>query len=589
VLDETRGVIGEAFGRPFARVAHQVRWLGRFLWAHGPALLAAGVGGAVALGARFARAWRVILVVPALYAFYLVTKAPWIRMQETLVFLPFLACACAGGYAWLERHAVSSATSGGDRSAVADVPRGRPRHPLAAVALGGVLCALMFQQSLWRSSLFTRRDTRHFAQDWLQRSLPRGRVVGLEVYTKARPGQRVPVREIRALYKVEQEGLAAVRAEGCDYVLRNATMSGRGSVDPFTGRRYERLQRNLDAFLSETRRLAVWSPAPALGEVDFAFVNSTFELYALRPVPKPLAQLTVPLVSPLFLEPGEDAYCFPVGAGLGADLGLDVSTEPRRFRVGGPPFPRDVHVVLWSESGMRVRVNGLGVSRRVELTPGTAVSEHLKPSPWLPQTHAFRPIEIAPAREQPAGRRCMARICFDEAVAAAMVEEGGAAATRATDDALARALELPPDEYTVNGINAGDYNELARLYLSERDGEVVVPLRAPDGPGLPHHSGKVEFPVWLPRGTWHLRTQLRLSSVDPKQTGSIALRVRDHQGNTLCDLESPSAEADQWKDLDLELAVSRAGRLLLDFGGPAGACVRLRNPELYWTLADRLR
>ena len=97
--------------------------------------------------------------------------------------------------------------------------------------------------------------------EWLQRHLPQpDRALGLEMHTRTRAGYPLPVSNTLGLYKVEQHAWPATAAR-CDYVLCNATMSGRGILNPFTGKRYDVYEANRRAFLAGSERLRSWSPA----------------------------------------------------------------------------------------------------------------------------------------------------------------------------------------------------------------------------------------------------------------------------------------------------------------------------------------
>jgi hypothetical protein len=438
-----------------------------------------------------------------------------------------------------------------------------------------------------RANLFTRRDTRHDAEAWLQRHLPRGRVVGAEIYTKSRPGRPVPVRELFPLSKVEWRGIEHARSNGCAYVLRNATMTGRGAVNPFTGKLYADRADRLRAFLEESESLAAWSPLAPEGPVTLAFCNPELRLYGLHRAGEAIAVEAL-LPSPLLFVEDGTASRFPVGRGLGCPEGIraDPGTR-RRLRVGGPAVPeRTVYLLLRDTgSGGRVRVAGFGRRTAVTVEPGQTVAVTVRRPAWRPPLSRF---ETACVRaESP----CRAWIEFDRWRAAAALRDRGApdralrllsdgdagngcerlvrflamadlgqtpgadeeAWLRGALDLLAQAVALPPTRLRVNGVSGHAYDEFARVYLGARDR--VYALSPGTGTGGEPLPGVLE----LPAGAWRLRAEVR------------------------------GSPASAWETVDVAFVTDRPG--LFDFRSAGLDTVprECRNVEIAWALHDRLR
>ncbi len=563
VVSETRNTVGLAYGRPFARVIHQLRWGYRFLLALGPVQAAVILAGTAVLFRRpLRRLWRATLLFPLADAVFLVGLSPWIRMQELLAFMPFFACAAAAA-GW--SLAGWSRTGGGCL---------RLRRALVLLLAAGVLLQAGIGGTR-RANLFTVRDTRHYAQDWLQSRFPRGTILGAEIYTKSRPGRPVPVPELEGLYKIEWRGLGHARKRGAEYLLRNATLPGRGAFNPFTGRLYERYERNLREFLGSSELLAAWSPFEPEDEVTFAFANPELRLYGLQRFREKLA-FEAPLLAPCPVRAEGETGCSPVGRRLAELPAVLVDATPRRLVLGGPDYPRAGLFLVLRDGGegAAVRVRALGRVMNLKPGKGETVAVPLAGLPLRPAVKRFESIRLKAA----AGGRGTARAVFDRWHAAALLLEAGnprgalrllespatvnerlvrflaaaaagvppdpadLAQARETLRLLKEAVSLPSQDLRVNGVSGYYLDRFARLYLGDRD---KVYRAASPLPG-----------VILPAGRWRLQAEVR---------------GEDGAG---------------WTPVSRELVTEREERLELPFR--TGEWFAYRNAEISWTLRDQL-
>lgn len=564
VASETRGVVGLAYGRPFARVAHQLRWGYRFFRAPGLVRMAVILAGTVVLLRRPLRGfWRSTLLFPLIYAAFLIGLSPWIRMQELLAFMPFFACAAsAAGWAlWQWNRAGAGRT--------------RLRGAVVMLLAAGVVLPAGIGGTR-RANLFTFRDTRHYAQDWLQSRFPRGTILGAEIYTKSQPGRPVPVPELEGLYKIEWRGIGHARDRGVEYLLRNATLPGRGAFNPFTGRLYSQYERYRREFFDNSELLAAWSPFNPEDEVTFAFANPELRLYGLRRFRERLA-LEVPLLAPCPVRTEEETGCFPVGRRLAPLPAVLIDPTPRSLVIGGPDYPRSgLFLVLRGVGGgSAVRVRALGRVMTIDPEMGETVSVFLTGLPVRPAVKRFESIRL---KAETVGRRA-ARAVFDRWEAAALLLESGQprdalrlledpetvnerlvrflaaaeaglsphpadlAQARETTRLLREAASLTSRDLRVNGVSGYYLDRFARLYLGARD----TACRADSPP-----PG-----VLLPAGRWRFRAEARRE---------------DDSG---------------WTPVGMDLFIDHEEWLELP-AGPVQGFVEYRNAEIYWTLRDQL-
>jgi hypothetical protein len=617
-LAEKAGVIGAAAGAPWAGVAHQSLWLLRFLGAWGwPALAAAALGawlwfrnpGALRRGLP-------VWIFTLLFATHLLLVAPWIRMQETFPFLILAACGVGalavvvfeaprpGVWAWGRRIAAGGLT-------------------VLALAWG-------IQQSAWVSSLFAWEDTRGMAEAWLKRRWPPGATLGLEMYTKTQPVAHLPVPGAVGLYKIEHHDLATSHLAACSFVLRNETMLGRGLVNPFTGRLYDVCQERLDRFHDGWELLRDWTPSPAKGPADFAFVDPRLGLYGRRPPPAAIEAAAVPLLRPWHILPERLTY-FRQGHELGAAEAVPVHRWGVEVAVGGPePVLGPVYAIVFTRGeAAHVKIRGFGNSHVVSLDAWDADAVRLDRSSVLPRLHGFervraqvvtgsRRLEVLPcltlafsadealATMLTLGRRSHALDIMDEwGMNRAEVDDPargqpclGQTRLAATHHSLtrwlavaarsaSRVLASQPGTARVNGQAEVHYDAFARVTTTPAF-EAMLALEPEPGVSG-RYSGLLEAPVLLPPGVWRLCGEWR---ADVATTSSdlepIPVRVETLAGVSLWEGAVLPGGTNNWSTAAADWTVDAVTPLRLRVASSAPLRLIGRNLAVRWTLRERL-
>jgi len=235
---EAPGILGSAFDQPWARQLLLFRNLRQYLGSVGAGwLLLAAAGLPLLFTPERRRFWPVSLLFPALFLYYFVFQAPWVRTQEFMNFLPSFAVAAAVAAAWMLDRARRSRWSAASR-----------------VAVTLLLLALLMptaQLGVAAASRCGWTDTRDLARAWLMRQLPFEAAIAGEILTSPAT-YNVTRFELPWYYlqKVETQGLPFLLEKGVDYLIRNASLRDRGQDDPRTGEMYPGHQAKHDAFRS---------------------------------------------------------------------------------------------------------------------------------------------------------------------------------------------------------------------------------------------------------------------------------------------------------------------------------------------------
>lgn len=398
IYGETALNMGPLWDRPSMRYyQHLLAW-GEYCrtlgWAW-IALIPAGVCCAFLKPHR--RFWPLLFLLPALNLIYWIFAAPWVRSQEFMTFLPVLAVLAALPPALLWRA-------------------GRPALRAAAILAAGLAVAFNAENGLRAAALFGWTDTRLLAQQWMEQRLPDTIRLAAEPYTEqACPRFQNPPQPTGG--KIERRGLAPLREEGVDFILRADSNTGRGLRHPLTGRRYPDTQRLFDEFCDHSERLATWGP---LTDRPLAtFISPTVELWGLNKF-APRHTLDLELAQPLSIA---DAYqlgklrpaSFPVGRKLGGAAGLIIDKRPRVLALGGPKGVSDAaYLVLNTEErGAVVRIRGCGRRQSAELAPYSIAIVPLRRRFWPGRGMPFERIVLsAEPRENITYIPCYARIAY---------------------------------------------------------------------------------------------------------------------------------------------------------------------------------
>lgn len=546
VYAETRGIMGSAYGDPVASFLKNAR-----LMRH--EFVVMGIGwlllAAPALWLAVRRPVRkhalALLVFPAVFAFYCLRVAPWIRPQEVMTFQPVMAAAVAITLAGAAQWAWC---------------RSGWLWRVAPPALAAVALLPTVANGLQRGSLFNWTESRLAAQQWLATCAPYERVLGIEKYTSPLGNS---MAESRNVYKMEKAGMEGVRAKGCDYVIRNRRATGRGVMDPRTGLPFVEYVPGYEEFLRHSQLLRTWSPLDGVDACGM-FCGSVIQLVGTRGA-VPALELGLPVTQPLLLAGNGRMTFSPVGQELGPSPGVLVDRVPREIAVGGPLTPdQPVYLILNTrEREACVRIRGPGRDREVSLLPfDVCVIPLDPPRKWLRtdqyqrlvlQARAVKDITYIPCYARlVAGQRQRAAVCLQlgrpDLVAAptpAVPDTEAAGAFRAAVDggdwALADRLRPSAEacmgrvnDYLAGrvssaamaGVDVFYHDEFARsrlqpvletrtLTLRESDGGEEAP-----GRGLPY-SLRMPLPFCLPAGRYRL--DLLVSLTDPKASGRLEI------------------------------------------------------------------
>ena len=345
---------------------------------------------------RARRYWSVLILFPTVFALYWIFMAPWVRSQEFLFFLPSFAALAAIAVTVLFRI-----TQAWRRLAVL-------LFALVALAVNGA-------NGLCVAKLFGWKDTRIHAMEWLQINLPLESRIAAESYAAA--GCPTTVNPPLAIRKTERYGIKPLIDYGADYLLRAASVSGRGFRHPLTGELYPGPADNIRQFMAGSTLLRSWAPLPPQGLATF--VSPVIELYGMKHF-APTVSLQVELPQPALIvncnqnSVGRQTF-FPVGHELGCATALLIDHLPQTIAVGGPDqLSRSVYLVLnTAERPAIVNVRGFGMDKKVTLEPYDTCVVPLKRSMWWPSAEPFEKITLNTRPfEDVLYIPCFARIAF---------------------------------------------------------------------------------------------------------------------------------------------------------------------------------
>lgn len=419
---ERTGLLGPSSGDPYAVLRSNwntlVEGLAEINWIW-LGLIAAGMG--VALFRRYRRFWAVTLLPLALYLVYFLKLAPWVRSQEFMWFLPCMAILLAMAFReiWL--------LAGQGRY---------PRFARAVVVALVVVASVESGISAGRFvSLFGWPDPRIQAMKWLYQHAPLDSRVAVEEYTVPPCrlfGNVVDVGQIERLSSSNTVGI------GVEYLLRNESSRGRGTVDPRTHELYPQYAANLADFRNGAQLLVEWGPAAP----RYAFVGNRMEWWQSGRA-SPELSLSSPLFRPVTLDDTRSVSVPVSVGGLGTAAGMFVDSTPRSFVLSGAgPDCRSVYVILQTEErGGTVVVKGMGDRKVVDVPPySVRVVPLARPWYW-PRLSEYEVVTVrAKARPHFKYLPCYAQVAMDPGEVAAILYQKGY-----YDRALSRLAALPPD------------------------------------------------------------------------------------------------------------------------------------------------
>jgi|GEM_PF-6463599 len=603
VYAETRQIMGPDYGNPWASFLKHARLLVQETRAAGLGWFGLALaGGLFAWRKPYRSAFLGSAAFTLIFLFYYFGVAPWVRPQEVMTFQPAMAAAAAVGATALVRLAGANGLS-------------LRIIPAVIVVLMALLPTAL--HGLRRTSLFQWTEPRIAAQEWLQRTAPRDRVLGCELYTY--PASVDSMREARGVVKIERAGPEGIAAMGCDYVLRNLHAKGRGVNDPRTGLPYLPYLDNYTRFAAQSQLLKVW--APLYDESAFGiFCGSDIRLFGTRP-PATGPDLGMALAQPLLISPSGRETATLVGANLGAIAGIEVNRYPREIALGGP-WSEDTQaylVVNTLERGAEIRVSQPGSDIRERMDPYDVRVFPVQPRSrfWRTDEHHRIILSTTPVRHilyVP----CYARIVsgprqllavlaalnrldlasglpeFDEGdgQAAAYVASVHAGRWHTADrlrpsaesrlTAIAEYLEGKRDDLAIGGISAFYHQEFARcriLFFEPASRQALAKM--PDNAG---YGARLPLPLRLPGGSWHVDVDL---SAPGDMRPRDPVRIEDEQGREMAAIK-PEAFDGRMLHLSLPYQGGRERAPEFRFVSQSGGVIMIHRVELRWDIRDRL-
>lgn len=571
------------------------------------------VGAALSGRPKYRRYWPVTLFPIILYLIYCLKIAPWIRGQECLVFFPFMTTCLAIGVkesmAWANRN----------RFRVLSVSA----ILLVLLVAGGDSLA----RSLRFSSLCEVPEPRIQALRWLYCHAPLHKKTGIEAYTV--PACRLfdngcSVEQIEWLSPDQRDRMQM------DYLLRNVSACGRGTVDPRTRALYPNYAANLADFKQKADLLCEWGPR----EPNFEFVGTQMEWWYARP-DKAVMAVKTPMFRPALINHSPSVVVPLSESEVGSSAGLFVDTTPRSMIVSGSSaHRRTVYIVLQTkERAGDVIVNGMGDRHVVHIDPyDVKVVEVCRPWYW-PRISEYDEITVH-ARAQPhveylpcyaqavTDIRDVALLLYQKGYpdlalewltrSAASAEEAWLWFSCAVEQGLSSLAEryeplarqtlanfekirqLAPEQVSLNGVSGSAYRDhsMIRLPLMDtgRDGiQMSLPewiINMESGETGKAFTAPLKVPVRLAPGLYTVQGNLtvappfeltqpwRLNVGDTSRTGAVAVIIEPGQRS-------------QWRysfvvreEQDLELTFSsnqRGGRLAL-----TGLEIQWNGNDLLW-------
>lgn len=621
VYGEGVTLMGQARGEPFIQLRSHWLWVRGSIESLGwGSLLAAATGFIIAATRAYRKFWPVLIGFPLFYLYFLLFKAPWIRNQEVMNFLPTWAVLAGLAPYYLWRHWRR--------------PSARRLGRLVAVILLLAASLPVIHTGLLAASLYKWPDTRYLANRWLQRHLPRDSALGLERYTD--PAHLNVGRAADFIYKVEITGSALFENRRFDYILRNVASNGRGICHPLTGQRYPKYQAAFEAFTNQATRLCAWGPLPA-DACPLPFLLPRLELWRLAAPTSTLA-LQMPLAQPGYISRCGRETFFRAGHELGSAELLLIDKFPRQCAFGGPDaLPGPVFALINTlERPADFKLRGFGRRVQRRLDPYSAVVLPLQRPSWRPGCDVFERLTVA-TRPEPHIEYvpCLLRAAFDAPAAAAILQQTGHPrpaldllmanpAVRPTEqitaltyplavanaewdlaDQWARragelharlqtALTMPPEAISVNQINGSCYDQGARIRISPSGviAQLViqddVAVRPENLPWLPP-GVSMELPVRLARGIYTI-TMMGRVHLGASRPGMVPghFTVYDSQGRIVA-RGSWEKLPNDFSKMEFTIAVARESATCLHFTSTTPVILEYHDLEIRWKIHDQIR
>lgn len=411
VYGETARLLGANAAQPHAREWMNVGLVARFAQSRGAGwLLASAIGLPFCFMRRLRPFWPVTLLFPALFLWYLVFKAPWLRSQEFMTLLPNFCLWASLPIAtlWSARRRPAAAKT-------------------AAILLSLAAVVPVLHYGVAVSSQFGWEDTRRLANRVLPLSYPADQPLGAELYTG--PAEDGVAWRSASIGKYEAADPAFLASNELAYVLLNADAHGRGVQDPRTGKLFTDYADRMENLLRHGQRIAAWgaldSPAP-----QPTFRSPRIELWS-QPDERPLEteDLGVELPRPALVQDDGRTTFFRGDLRAGPRIALLVDKIPREIAIGGPgDFDGPVFLVFSTrERAATVLARGFDRTGRIELGPYDTGAIALERPWWNPRWERFERVVV---RSETGGPTltylpCFLRVAFSPLEAATLILDDG--------------------------------------------------------------------------------------------------------------------------------------------------------------------
>lgn len=607
---ERNGLLGQALGDPRAVLISNWNTLALNLKDINPVwLLMALAGALVSIQAAYRRYWGLIWLPVIFYLLYCFKLAPWVRDQECFLFFPFLAFFIAIGV----HEGIQRASS----------VKGR-RWLLTGLAFGLVAACLESGLDALRcSSLFLMPEARIQAMKWLYGHAPLDKMVGIEEYT-------VPTCRLFAdavsVPQIEKMTPGQHRQSPMQYLLRNVSSTGRGTVDPRTRKLYPNYADNLAEFTKEGRRLCHWGAS----EPRFTFAGHEIEWWDARPL-SPLVEMTSPIFRPLWVF---RLPCLASGMsqpGVGCAEGLLVDSQWQHMVMGGSSHKRrNLFVILQTqERGADIIVDGMGDHRSVHLDPYQVRVVTVRRPWYVPRLSEYDMIAVkskphAHVRYLP----CYAQVVDNPNEVAMILFQKGypdealgwltsipdvpnqewlryCCAVEAEDWELAsklegaarrclemfeKARETTPDRLLLNGCTGSAWQDHSRIRLPVPDTGVngldfkLLPLSlnlSKDDESAHEFTGRLELPVRLSPGLYTIRATVAIPMMPAVDSAWSVMVGEDLQESK--PREPVLVEPGHPREIVCRVKVNREQDVALDFSsGQRGGRLDVTGIEIRW-------
>lgn len=526
------------------------------------------------------RFWIPMLLIPLLYGYYYIMVAPWVRNQEFLNFIPFLALFAA--------------------LPILSIMQIR-RYPIirwTGLVIVLVAIGVSAQRAFLTSSIYEWLDTRLLAERWLHRHEPEDLKVGKERYANVSPrGRSVYVDMAGKL------GITSAREMGLDLFLSQGTKAARGMAHPVTKELYPQFADIYQDFMTEATHLKSWSLLPQRS-TRTTFNSFQIEMYGLDH-DTDHHQWDNLLPQPVWISELPYETYLPRGKQLGADVAVEVTKWARTIGISNRQgFEDPVFVIVYTrERPADVQVRGFGRRKKVRLGSYDYEVVALDRSRWMPRLHHIETIRL---RAQPQRHihqiPCYARIAFSREEVDRIVSDITQSPQKRINivekwDAIDGILNAEAHEVSYLGVHAGYYNQFARIHLRNSvdfpDKEALrlaIPKRDRD-PKDADDWYRREWETGVKRTGMPMSLNLRMAismtdSDSRKSYGRIRIREKA-TGSILAHIDNLD-DYQSARDLKVTLPRGFTGPLTFVIESTVRVAVEIDKPTLSWNFHDAL-